>query len=79
VKKTSRVQIRVTGKDNEIDGYVEIILGVFAMSNVLVSHRLSKRPRQTGITQLYIDAELAHPPLGHMGTQDLPEYDGDEA
>lgn len=71
------LQIRLTGKTGKIDGYAEIILGVFAISQLLVSHKMGVKRRPHGITQIYMDLVLRDAPLGNMGESDLPDYKGE--
>lgn len=73
------LEIRVTGKTGEVDGYVEIILGVLFMSGLLLKKTLSNRTRPNGKTQIYIDAHVPAAPLGHLGESDIPERKDDPA
>lgn len=77
MKKTESVQIRVTGRVGQVDGYVEMILGIYAMSGLLLAHKIGKRVRPGGVIQIYLDMTLKTPPLGNIGTQDIPVYHGD--
>jgi hypothetical protein len=71
--KKQQLQIRFTGKTGQVDGYVEILLGMFAMSQILVSHAITKKIRPNGITQIYADLVVLPPLLGHIGENDIPE------
>lgn len=73
-----KIQIRLTGKTGKIDGYAETILGIFFMTGMLRQHKIGKKVRAGGITQIYIDLEVRPVPLGHLGEADLPEYEGGE-
>lgn len=70
------VQIRITGKSGEVDGYMEMFIGMLVMTGVLKSVNKSKRNIHPGETQIYLDVEMLPPPLGNMGDDDLPQYDG---
>lgn len=72
------IQVRITGKTGEVDGYMEYILGTLSLGGTLISHKLSKRVRPNGITQLYIDATVSPAPIGNMGTDDIPERTDDD-
>lgn len=71
-----KVQIRLTGRKGQVDGYVEMILGILGMTGVLVNHKLSKKDRAVGVSRIYIDLDLRTPPLGNLGDADMPEYTG---
>jgi hypothetical protein len=67
------VQFRLMGKTGEIDGYLEILLGLFGLSGIVLNYKLSKTTREDGKTEIYIDVWLKAPPLGHLGENDIPE------
>lgn len=71
--KRNQVEIRITGKTGEIDGYVEFALGMFNFGGLLIDHKLSKTTRADGQTEIYIDLVLKAPPLGNLGEADIPE------
>lgn len=68
---TQKLEIRLTGKD-DIDGYAEMILGMFTLTGALRSQKMTKKERRF-VTQIYMNLELAAPPLGHLGTADMPD------
>lgn len=70
---TSHIEIRFTGKTGQIDGYVEMMLGILVMSNMLRAHHLTKKTRPNGTTVIYLDVEVMPPPLGHLGEGDIDE------
>lgn len=71
------IQIRLTGKTGEVDGYAELISGMMIMAGMLRGQKLGKRQRPNGITQIYMDLDVKAPPLGHLGELDIPPYEGD--
>lgn len=71
------VQIRVTGRKGQVDGYVEMILGTLMLSGVLVNHQLGKKDRAGGVSQIYMDLNLLPAPLGNIGDGDIVDYKGD--
>jgi hypothetical protein len=73
-KKQIRIVLSADKSQGDIDGYAEMILGIFAMSHLLMAHKLSKRKIDTN-TVIVIDALLADAPLGHLGTGDIDETD----
>lgn len=75
--KTQRIQIRIHGKKGQIDGVMEIITGLLAISNVLRGKAEYRRDGQPGESYIYLDLDITPPPLGNLGESDLPEYKGD--
>jgi len=75
--KSNQVEFRIKGQTGQIDGYVEMILGVFAFG-LLIKQKLSKRTLPGGTTEIYIDAELRAAPLGNLGDTDIPERPADD-
>ena len=71
----SELEIRFTGKTGQVDGYMEMILGMFALSGVVRSYKTSKRQRPNGISQVYLTCDMLPPPLGHLGEIDMPDLD----
>lgn len=69
----TELEIRFTGKTGEIDGYMEMMLGILVMANMLVSHHISKKVRPNGTTQIYLTVKLKRPPLGHLGEDDIED------
>lgn len=70
------IEIRITGKTGEVDGYLEILLGTMNLAGILRGHELSKIQRDDYKTELYIDAVVRQPPLGHQGEDDIPDRRG---
>ena len=68
-----KLSMRLTGKQGEVDGYMEMLLGFWAMSGVLVDYTATKKNRNNGTVQIYLDFTLKAPPLGHLGEDDIPE------
>lgn len=75
VKKKIRIVLSAEKRQGDIDGYAEMILGIFAMSNVLIAHNLYKR-RIDNQTVIVIDLLVNDAPLGHLGTGDI-DYETD--
>ncbi len=71
-----KVQIRLTGETGEIDGYMEMFIGMLVMTGVIGTLSKSKRNIHPGETQIYLDVEMLPPPLGNLGDDDLPPYTG---
>lgn len=76
-KQELKVQIRLTGKTGEIDGIMEIVVGMFMMTNILLSVDKSVTDNDRGTSKIYLDFILRPPPLGNQGEGDLPPYTGD--
>lgn len=76
-KNVSKIQVRLTGKTGEVDGYAEFIIGTMVLGGILLSVNTGVKRRPHGISQIYIDLDLKKPPLGHLGETDLSEYTGD--
>lgn len=71
-----KVQIRLTGETGQVDGYMEMFIGMLVMTGVLGSVNKSKRSIHPGETQIYLDVEMLPPPLGNLGEDDMPTYGG---
>ena len=75
-KKYRDVQIRLTGNTGEIDGVMEMLVGMFVMSGVMLSVRKSVLSDGKGQSKIYLEIQILPPPLGNLGEDDLPEYRG---
>lgn len=76
-RNTIQVQARLTGTTGQIDGVMEMVIGMFVMTGVVVNISKSKRNPADGQTSIYLDIEMLPPPLGNLGEGDLTEYTGD--
>jgi hypothetical protein len=75
VKKQIRIVLSANKSQGDIDGYAEMILGIFAMSNLLIGHKLFSS-RIEDNTVIVIDLLVNDAPLGHLGTGDI-DYETD--
>lgn len=75
--KTIQVQVRLTGNTGEIDGVMEIVVGMFMMTNILLDVNKYVTNDDKGTSKIYLDFTLLPPPLGNLGEEDLPAYTGD--
>jgi len=66
------IRITVTGKYNQTDGYVELLLGSLGLSGAMKSYNLSREWENGKTDTIHIDAEMHELPLGHLGAQDIP-------
>ena len=69
----SELQVRFTGKTGEIDGYMEMVLGIFWATGLMLDYTMNKRQRPNSTTQIYLTLQMDTPPLGHMGESDIPD------
>lgn len=75
--KTTKIQIRFTGKTGEIDGVMEMVIGALVMTGVLVNSRDSVTQYENGMSKIYVEAEVLTPPLGNLGEKGMHRYEGD--
>lgn len=68
----NQISLRLRGKTGQIDGYAEMILGIFTVSGVLLKHSMTKKLRRHDITDIYLELTVKAPPLGHLGEDDIP-------
>lgn len=75
-KHHKRVQITVLADSEDVDGYMEIIIGMLAMSNILVTQVESCQFKiEDGVTGVHMDMLCRRPPLGSLGLDDIPMCD----
>lgn len=75
--KTNPIIVTMEGTTGQVDGYMEILLGVLAFTNLLVSSSGKRKQTKNGKSILIVRLDLLDPPLGHLGEDDwidLPHY-----
>jgi len=77
-RKSIQVQLRLIGDEDETDGIMEVLMGMFVMMGTLNSIHRSKRTLPGNEVAIYMDIDCAPAPLGNLGTADLPAYTGDQ-
>ena len=75
--KTEKIQLRITGKTDHIDGVMEMLLGMFMVTGVLIHHHESATTGDNGISKIYVELEILTPPLGNLGEKGMYQYEGD--
>lgn len=69
-----RVVVTVTAEPDIVGSYFETLLGIFAVADLLISYKASKRTNpETGMVTVLIDANMYEPPISDIGTSDIPD------
>ncbi len=69
-----KVKIEITSLTGRVDGYVEVFLGMLSMGGFIRSKpKLTKRTHDNNTMTIIIDGDFNAAPLGHLGTDDIPE------
>lgn len=76
-KVTITIQVRLTGETGKVDGVMEMVVGMFAMTGVLLKVEKSKTIKPDNQTAIYLEIDMLPPPLGNLGEEDIPAYSGD--
>lgn len=72
-----QLQIRLTGKEGETDGIMEMLLGMLVMTGTLNGVERSKKLVDGGMVKIYMNVDMGAAPLGNLGVSDMPDYNGD--
>lgn len=68
---TNKLELLVKGSKNQVDGYVEFILGAFQLGGLLEKHTLLRTEASPGEDAILAILWLRDAHLGHLGTSDL--------
>ena len=75
--KTNSIIVTMEGETGKVDGYMEVLLGVMAYSQLIIGTSAKRKQTKDGKSLLIIRLDLLNPPLGHLGEDDwidLPHY-----
>ena len=75
--KPMDIQVRLTGKTGQVDGVMEMVVGMFAMTGVLLRVDKYGTDDDKGTSKIYLEFVMMPPPLGNLGEGDLPPYTGE--
>ena len=76
-RKPLDVQVRLTGLTGQVDGLMEMVVGMFAMTGVLLRVDKYVTSDGKGTSKIYLEIVMQPPPLGNLGEGDLQPYTGD--
>lgn len=66
------IEILLKGRKGAVDGYMEIMLGLWTLSGTLISYEvLNSVEAAPGQDAIFLRLQLQDAPLGHLGTSDL--------
>lgn len=69
-----KVKIEITSLPGRTDGYMEIVLGSLMFAGLIRQKpKMSKRTNGDNTTTITLEGDFNAAPLGHMGTDDIPD------
>jgi len=69
---SNKLEVVLRGEAGKVDGYFEVMIGLYAMSDMLLGYDVRKGEGVPGEDILIVTMQLRDAPLGHLGTADIP-------